>query len=496
MNDRSLRLRLGLFVLIALVLLATLIVLFGSLPTYFSPAKLYSIRFTDAPGVSTGTPVRRSGVRIGAVRSVTLDDEREIVRVLIAIDARYTLRHNEQATLSTSLLGSDASIDFVPQTPEEGQPVDRSAIEPGAEIVGILQASVNTLLNRASEVVPTTQETLDQMRKSLQRLERLAPLSEDTLREYRDLARETRAMIPDLKRTNTEVQQLARESRQALPDLRNAANDLAATSRIYGRLGERLDLLLQTNQDKIVKALDNANEVLNRLVSLLSDENIRNVTAITRNTRQASDRFDSIARNLDETLKETQKAATRLNDTLVQADKVLRDTSKVTGPLGERGERIASNLDAVLENTRKITGPLAERADPIARNLDASLASLQKTLGPFSVRSDRMSRDLEQTLSQLNRTLGDVNALMRVIDQADGTLRRFLVDPSLYIHMDEVICAVGRLTPQLQRILKDFEAFADKVARHPESLGIGGVVRPGSGLKDPPTPPYYPGGPP
>jgi hypothetical protein len=25
--------------------------------------------------------------------------------------------------------------------------------------------------------------------------------------------------------------------------------------------------------------------------------------------------------------------------------------------------------------------------------------------------------------------------------------------------------------------------FADKVARHPESLGVGGVVRPGSGLK-------------
>jgi hypothetical protein len=75
-------------------------------------------------------------------------------------------------------------------------------------------------------------------------------------------------------------------------------------------------------------------------------------------------------------------------------------------------------------------------------------------------------------------------------------LRRFLVDPSLYSHLDEVVCMVGRLMPQLHRILKDFEAFADKVARHPESLGIGGVVRPGSGLKDPPTPPHYPGGPP
>jgi ABC-type transporter Mla subunit MlaD len=496
MNDRSLRFRLGLFVLIALVLLATLIVLFGSLPTYFRPAKLYTVRFTDAPGVSTGTPVRRSGVRIGAVRTVTLDDEREIVRVLIAIDSRYTLRHNEQATLVTSLLGSDASIDFVPQPPEDGQPVDRSPIEPGAEIVGILQASVNTLLNRASEVVPTTQETLDQMRKSLQRLERLAPLSEDTMREYRDLARETRAMIPDLKRTNTEVQELARSSRQAVPDLRNAANDLGAASRIYSRLGERLDLLLQTNQDKLVKALENTNEMLNRLLSVFSDENIRNVTLILRNSRQASDRFDDISRNLNELLKESRKTATHMNDTLTQADKVLSDVSKVSGPLGERGERIVSNLDLVLDNSRRISAPLAERADPITRSLEAAINSMQKVLGPFADRSDRLARDLEQSLSLLARTLGDVNALMRVIDQADGTLRRFLVDPSLYIHLDEVICAVGRLTPQLHRILKDFEAFADKVARHPESLGIGGVVRPGSGVKDPPAPPHYPGGPP
>ena len=42
--------------------------------------------------------------------------------------------------------------------------------------------------------------------------------------------------------------------------------------------------------------------------------------------------------------------------------------------------------------------------------------------------------------------------------------------------------------PRLDRILKDFETFADKLAHHPEAIGLGGVVRPGSGLKDPPAP--------
>ena len=36
--------------------------------------------------------------------------------------------------------------------------------------------------------------------------------------------------------------------------------------------------------------------------------------------------------------------------------------------------------------------------------------------------------------------------------------------------------------------------FAELLARHPEALGIGGVVRPGTGLKEPPSllPSMYP----
>ena len=33
----------------------------------------------------------------------------------------------------------------------------------------------------------------------------------------------------------------------------------------------------------------------------------------------------------------------------------------------------------------------------------------------------------------------------------------------------------------------DVEIFADKIARHPEALGVGGALRPSNGLKEPPT---------
>jgi hypothetical protein len=161
--------------------------------------------------------------------------------------------------------------------------------------------------------------------------------------------------------------------------------------------------------------------------------------------------------------------------------------------LADRADAMARNLDASLANTAQITGPLAERADPIARNLDADLDLTRRILAPVAPRSEHLSQNLDQSAERLNRVLADVESLMRVLDQSDGTLRRFLVDPSLYIHLDQVICLLGKQTPWVERILKDFEVFADKLARHPEALGLGGVVRPGSGLKDPPTcPPPLP----
>src|SRR5262249_40255964 len=99
MNEQRLRLRLGLFVLSGFLLLGGLITLFGSAPTLFQNRHGYTVCFPDAPGVAPGTPVRRSGVRIGEVESVELDDATGQVRVHVLIGKHYTLRRGERPTL-------------------------------------------------------------------------------------------------------------------------------------------------------------------------------------------------------------------------------------------------------------------------------------------------------------------------------------------------------------------------------------------------------------
>ncbi|HEY1860124.1 MAG TPA: MlaD family protein [Gemmataceae bacterium] len=406
------RIRLGVFVLAALVLLGVLILLFGSYPSLFKRHTEYTILLSEAPGIGPGAPVRRSGVRIGEVKDISLDDETGQVRVQINVEKPHTVRRNEQATVVTSLLGGDSTIDFLPKKTEPGQPPpDRSAVEPGETLEGVRQANVSSLLSQAQDVVPDTQQLLKDIRDSLKRIDKLEPVAEDTLKEYQKLAKETRDQIPELTKTNDEIR---------------------TTARSWGKLGERIDLLVQTNQDKVVKTVDNTNDVLNRLSAVMSDDNQRYLTATLKNVKTTSDSLPSMTKNADEAIK-------GLNNTLKEVNDLLLSLQDLTKPFAARGGSIAKNLD--------------------------------------------------ETTDKLNKVVTDAAELFKAVNQGDGTVRRFLSDPSLYNHLDEAACQITRILPRVDRILKDAEVFADKIARHPDLIGVGGAIRPSSGLKESPTNP-------
>src|SRR5439155_18122118 len=112
-NEQQLTFRIGIFVLASIVLLAILITLFGGSGTLFKAQDSYTIVFDYAPGVAEGTPVRRSGVRIGQVQKVDLDDKTGKVRVTIRIDRPHVLYQDDQPILVQGALSGDTSIDFV-----------------------------------------------------------------------------------------------------------------------------------------------------------------------------------------------------------------------------------------------------------------------------------------------------------------------------------------------------------------------------------------------
>jgi ABC-type transporter Mla subunit MlaD len=528
MSERALRFRLGIFVLLALVLLGAMVVMFGSFGTvrWFRRTTPYTVTFPEAPGIAPGTPIRRSGVRIGEVTDVALDDETGLVKVGIAIDKRFSIRQHEKPMLSTTVIGGYSIIDFVPQKQDPNKPpFSTGAVPAGETLTGEVQASIASLLSKASDVVPTTQELMNDIRKSLQTLERMGPTIDRTLNEFRSLAVDARTVIPEVKQTNEEVQKLVKSLNEIVPDVKktaeefrklattltdvapevketskdlrkliNSANeafpdirkaiqegqkflaslnelmpelrktnadvqgfikqgtdlipdvkttvrDVGSAAQQYNKLGETLDKLVKDNQTKITRIIDNFGATLDRTLELLSNENRRNITDTIRNIRNATDKLPETMKNLDDAVKEGKATATRLRDSMTKADEVMAGLRDFTKALNERGPNLLRNLDESFDKINKITG--------------------------------------------------DVRDLVRVIGESDGSFRRFLTDPALYNHIDDAMLTLSKAMPRVDRILKDVETFADKLARHPESIGLGGVVKPGSGLKDPPQ--AYPG---
>src|ERR1700722_13111070 len=118
MNERLMQFRIGMFVIVAGLVLTMMIVWFGESPSILRDQVYLKIRYAEAPGVVEGVPVRKSGIRIGEVFSTTFDErpgEPDGVIVTLALERRYKLHEGTVPRLNRSLIG-DVTVDMMPGT--------------------------------------------------------------------------------------------------------------------------------------------------------------------------------------------------------------------------------------------------------------------------------------------------------------------------------------------------------------------------------------------
>ena len=89
MVERKLKVRLGAFIALAMAGLTALVILFGGTPRVFTNRTEYVVTYPEAPGIVNGTPVRKSGIRIGQVKALDIDESTGKVRVSIEVEDKY-----------------------------------------------------------------------------------------------------------------------------------------------------------------------------------------------------------------------------------------------------------------------------------------------------------------------------------------------------------------------------------------------------------------------
>jgi len=375
MTERQLQFRVGLFVLLAMVTGAALIVQFSEFNDLWRETYQLAVHFDEVPGLHAGSPVKQNGITIGTVNELVLDEEQGGVLVIVDIFSDRKLRADTQPHLSRSLFG-DAKIDFSPGRSTQFLP-ERSRIE-GAAVTDPLQA--------------------------VERLERTVSIT---------------------------------------------LSSFVATSQEWQKVGRNLNELVDTNRGS------------------LSD--------IVERTALALDNFNHTMETATKTFAEAGDTLRVASTTLVNANALLSD------PQVQRDLRqTAASLPQIVEETRQTIAAARASMAKVTENL----ATIQQATLPIAQESDVIARKLSGSLVQLESLLTELNQFSRTLNTRDGSLQKFASDPQLYQHLNRSAATLTALLENLGPALQDLKVFSDRVARHPEILGVSGAMRGSSGIKD------------
>ncbi len=246
MNERVMQFRIGMFVIVAGLVLTMMIVWFGESPSLFRERAYVTVHYVEAPGVSEGIPVRKSGIRVGEVTAIKFEDrpgQPDGVLVTIALERKFKIRAGSVPRIARALIG-DVSIDLLPGRSSEemrmgNTPKDAPIIE--GEVAPDPTKALEAV-TRAFENVKGTLESIDKAAKGIAAVTGKAEGVGDLLATYTEAGKKLNVMADDMGPTLKSVRQVADNANATLtPQLQR---DLQVSIQKFGASAAKLDEVL------------------------------------------------------------------------------------------------------------------------------------------------------------------------------------------------------------------------------------------------------------
>jgi len=361
MNERLMQFRIGMFVIVAGLVLTMMIVWFGESPAILRDQVYLKVRYAEAPGVIEGVPVRKSGIRIGEVFSTEFDErpkQPDGVIVTLALERRYRLHEGTIPKLNRSLIG-DVTIDMTPGTGPAILATGRMPSAAPPPINGEVAPDPSKALAAITQAFESTGDTLKSINEAAAGLSRIAKSSEK---------------------------------------LDDFLTSVADAGRNVSKAAQGIERVIKANEADLQPAITNLRQVAQKLDGAIDQAALK----------AGIDRFSS--------------AAARLDAGIAQLDPVLKDLGapvdhKPSTDLGQTFRRLnilAADIELLTSKLRDGRGGL---------NTEGSLQKLI-TQAELHDNLNTMAVSATQTLAQLRVALSSIRAFVEKVTRDPSSLTR------------------------------------------------------------------------
>jgi phospholipid/cholesterol/gamma-HCH transport system substrate-binding protein len=349
--------RIGMFVIVAGLVLTMLIVWFGESPSLLRDQVYLRIRYDQAPGVVEGVPVRKSGIRIGEVSAIAFDERPERpdgVIVTVTLERKFTLREGSVPRLNRSLIG-DVTIDMQPGTGEGALKVGDSPTN-APIIEGETAPDPSKALAAATSAFEEAGSTLKVIQEAASGLSRISKSAED-------------------------LDQFIATWRQTGQDVSGAAQNISR--------------VIKNNEEHLQPALQSVRDVAQKLDSALDPQTQDAFKTGIARLSSASARLDAGLTEVGPLLKDlgapvSRQPATDFGQAVRRVNRIASDVELLTQTLRNEqgGLNDAGTIQKLLTQTE-----LHDNLIRLASSADQVLSQLKIVLAAFRRFADKVSQD-------------------------------------------------------------------------------------------------------
>lgn len=300
----SQKIRLGLFVIIGLLVFILAVYFIGDKQKMFGKTNHLEAVFNNVNGLQLGNSVRYSGISVGTVRGIKMDND-TCIRVDMIIDKAIFpyIKKDAVATISSDGLVGNMIINILPGKGNE------PSVEPGSEIRSYNRVRTEDMLNTLSitnkNAAKLTSNLLEITNEIIKGKGTLGSLLNDTI----------------------------------------ISKDLGETMR-YLKLTAKGASETVTKIDKLVASLDNKDNV----VGIIKDSAVAN-------------KIKNMVTNLDQSTKDINKVITNLNATVLN----IKDGKGTINYLANDPE-LVKKIDSTMTNINEASAKLNENMEAMRHN--------------------------------------------------------------------------------------------------------------------------------